>query len=80
MPEDDTSILDNALGLDFAKKSDKQDSHPQEPSPDFSTVKKEKEKSYVNPECVKTGGPPMCMFSFIICIHIYITHMLSRTS
>ena len=58
MPEEDTSIVDNALGLDFAEKSDKQDSHPpQELSPDFSTVKKEKEKPYVNPERVKTGGP-----------------------
>ena len=58
MPEEDTSIVDNALGLDFAEKSDTQDSHPpQEPSPDLSTVKKEKEKPYVNPERVKTGGP-----------------------
>ena len=58
MPEEDTSIVDNALGLDFAEKSDEQNTHPpQEPSPDLTTVKKEKEKPYVNPERVKTGGP-----------------------
>ena len=67
MPEE---IANNALGLDFAK-SDKQDSHtPQEPSPDFSTVKKEKEKPYVNPERVKTGGAQrvrslsLCIYNF----------------
>jgi len=55
MPEEDTS--NNALGLDFAEKPDKSDSQtPQEPSPDLKTVKKEKEKPYVNPERVKTGG------------------------
>jgi hypothetical protein len=60
MPEEGTSTVDNALGLDFAEKSDKQDAHP--PSPDFSTVKKEKEKPYVNHERVKTGGPQRVRF------------------
>jgi hypothetical protein len=54
MPEDTSN---NALGLDFAEKPDESDSQtPQEPSPDPNTVKKEKEKPYVNPERVKTGG------------------------
>lgn len=52
MPDEDTS--NNALGLDFADKSD---SHALlELSPDLNTVKKEKEKPYVNSERVKTGG------------------------
>lgn len=57
MPEEDTS--NNALGLDFAHRADKSDSHPPqepEPSPEVNTVKKEKEKPYVNHERVKTGG------------------------
>jgi hypothetical protein len=67
MPEEDTTTV-NALGLDFAEKSDKQDAHPpQEPSPDFSTVKKEKEKPYVNPERVKTGGPQR-----VRCLSLYL--------
>jgi hypothetical protein len=60
MPEEDISIVDNALGLDFAEKSDKQDLQPSQElsdSPDLTTVKKEKEKPYVNLERVKTGGP-----------------------
>ena len=77
MPEDDTFIVDNALSLDFAEKSDKQDSHPQEPSPDFSTIKKEKEKPYVNPERVKTGGPPNAYVLFhYIYIYIYYSHIV----
>ena len=69
--EEDTSTVNNALGLDFAEKSDRQDAHTsQEPSPDFSTVKKEKEKPYVNPERVKTGGPQRvrCL-SLYVCIY-----------
>ena len=77
MPEDDTSIVDNALGLDFAEKSDKQDSHLQEPSPDFSTVKKEKEKPYVNPERVKTGGPQRVR-SLSFYVYIYLTYRLGQ--
>lgn len=73
MAEEDTSV-DNALGLDFAEKSDKQDSYPpppQEPSPDLSTVKKEKEKPYVNPERVKTGGAQRVRsLSLYVYIHI----------
>lgn len=45
---------DNALGLDFADKSDKPDFKSD--SPESNTIKKEKEKPYVNPERVKTGG------------------------
>ena len=52
MPEEDRS--NNALGLNFAEKSESHTS--QEPSPDLNNLKKEKEKPYVNPERVKTGG------------------------
>ena len=78
MPEEDTSIVDNALGLDFAEKSDKQDSHPpQEPSPDLTNVKKEKEKPYVNPERVKTGGPQRVRsLSLYIYIYNFCSHII----
>ena len=77
MPED-TSTVNNALGLDFAEKSDKQDSHPpQEPSSDFTTVKKEKEKPYVNPERVKTGGPQRVRS---LSLYVYILLTSFRTS
>jgi hypothetical protein len=76
MPEEDT--VDNALGLDFAEKSEKQDSQePQEPSPDFSTVKKEKEKPYVNPERVKTGGPQRVRsLSLYVCIYNFYSRII----
>ena len=79
MPEEDTSIVNNALGLDFAEK-DKQDSHtPQEPSPDYSTVKKEKEKPYVNPERVKTGGAQRVRsLSFYVYIKLLLTYHLGQ--
>jgi hypothetical protein len=80
MPEEDTSAVDNALGLDFAQKSEKQDSQPpQEPSHDVTTVKKEKEKPYVNPERVKTGGPQRVR-SLSLYIYITFIHISSRTS
>lgn len=73
MPEEDAS--NNALGLDFAEKSDKSDSQtPQELSPDFNTVKKEKEKPYVNPERVKTGGAQRVR-SFSLYIYPILTHI-----
>lgn len=82
MPEEETSTVDNALGLDFAQKSEEKDSHlPQEPSPDLTTVKKEKEKPYVNPERVKTGGPQRVLsLSLYMYIYINFTHISSRTS
>lgn len=59
----------NALGLDFADKSD---SHPPpEFSPDPTGVKKEKEKPYVNPERVKTGGTQRVCFPSFLKIQIH---------
>jgi hypothetical protein len=75
MPEEDAS--NNALGLNFAEKLDSQT--PQKPSPDLNTVNKEKEKPYVNPERVKTGGAQRVR-SFSLYIYPILTHILSRQS
>jgi len=77
MPEDTSN---NALGLDFADKSDKSEPHPPlEPSPDLNTVKKEKEKPYVNPERVKTGGTQRVL-SLSFLIFFLLRYPLYRTS
>lgn len=73
MPEDTSN---NALGLDFAEKADKSDSQTsQEPFPDLKTVKKEKEKPYVNLERVKTGGAQRVRSLFSIYLVLLTYHL-----